>query len=98
MLSEKIPKVLCLLNERQQRLYLAMEAEDIGHGGVLLVSHASGISRKTIIKGKKEYQELENSTKLAGVEKVMPVGRIRKEGGGRKELKEQNPRLLKTLD
>ena len=98
MLSEKIPKVLSLLNERQQRLYLAMEAEDIGHGGVLLVSQASGISRKTIIKGKKEYQQLENSTKLASVENVLPVERIRKEGGGRKDLKEQNPELLKNLD
>lgn len=98
MLSEKIPKVLSLLNERQQRLYLAMEAEDIGHGGVLRVAQASGISRKTIIKGKKEYKELENSTKLAGVEKVMPLERIRKEGGGRKDLKELNPKLLKTLD
>ena len=79
MLSEKIPKVLSLLNERQQRLYLAMEAEDIGHGGVLLVSQASGISRKTIIKGKKEFQDFENSSKLAGIEKAMHVERIRKQ-------------------
>jgi len=53
MLSEKIPKILSLLNERQLRLYLAMEAEDIGHGGVLIVSQASGISRKTIYQRKK---------------------------------------------
>ena len=36
MLNDKIPKVLSLLNERQQRLYLAMEAEDIRRGGVQL--------------------------------------------------------------
>ena len=75
-----------------------MEAEDIGHEGVLIVSKASGISRKTIIKGKKDYQEFENNAKLSGSENVMPVERIRKEGGGRKDLKEQNPKLLKTLD
>lgn len=98
MLNDKIPKVLSLLNERQQRLYLAMEAEDIGHGGVLLVSQASGISRKTIIKGKKEYEELKNSPALTSVENVIPSERIRKEGGGRKDLKEQDPKLLKTLD
>ncbi len=98
MLDEKIPKVLSLLNERQQRLYLAMEAEDIGHGGVLLVSKASGISRKTIIKGKKEYHEFESSAKPSVIEKGMPVDRIRKSGGGRKDLKEQDPKLLKTLD
>jgi len=78
MLSEKIPKILSLLNERQLRLYLAMEAEDIGHGGVLIVSQASGISRKTIIKGKKDYQEFENNAKLSGSENVMLVERIRK--------------------
>jgi transposase len=98
MLNDRIPKVLSLLNERQQRLYLAMEADDIGHGGVLLVSQASGISRKTIIKGKKEYQELANISKLPVVKKPLTVERIRKEGGGRKDLKEQNPKLLKTLD
>jgi len=75
-----------------------MEAEDIGHGGVLIVSQASGISRKTIIKGKKDYQAFENNAKLLESENVMPVERIRKEGGGRKDLKEQNPKLLKTLD
>jgi len=58
MLSEKIPKIFSLLNERQQRLYMAMEAEDIGHGGVLIVSQASGISRKTIIKGKRIIRSL----------------------------------------
>ena len=98
MLNEKIPKVLSLLNERQQRLYLAMEAEDIGHGGVLLVSRASGISRKTIINGKKEWQEFEKNAKRKGVDMVIPTGRIRKEGGGRKDLKEVDPKLLKTLD
>jgi len=28
----------------------------------------------------------------------MPVERIRKEGGGRKDLKEQNPKFLKPAD
>lgn len=98
MLNEKIPKVLSLLNERQQRLYLALEAESIGHGGVLLVSAASGISRKTIIKGKKECQELEKNTELKRVGNVVSIDRVRKEGGGRKDLKEQDPRLLKTLE
>ena len=53
MLSEKIPKIFSLLIELQQRLYFAMEAEDIGHGGVLIGSQASGIYRKTIINGKR---------------------------------------------
>src|ERR1035438_1379942 len=44
---------------------------------VYLVSQASGISRNTSIKGKKEYQELGNSTKLTGVEKGVSIERIR---------------------
>ena len=61
MLKDKITKILSILNEHQKRLYLAMEAADIGHGGVLLVSKASNVSRKTIIKGKRELQELSQS-------------------------------------
>lgn len=98
MLNEKIPKMLPLLNERQQRLYLASEAESIGHGGVLQVSEASGISRKTIIKGKKELKELDSNRRLNNTEKANSISRVRKEGGGRKDLMEQNPKLLKALD
>ncbi len=68
MLEDKIEKVLSILNERQKRLYLAMEAEEIGHGGVLIVSKASNVSRKTIIKGKKELHEFKKKdrTGIAG--------------------------------
>ncbi len=34
-----------------------METEEISHGGVLIVSKASNVSRKTIIKGKKELRD-----------------------------------------
>ena len=59
MLEDKIPKVLSLLNERQKRLYLAIEAEEMGHGGLLAVSQASNVSRKTIINGEKNCCGLE---------------------------------------
>lgn len=71
---------------------LAAEAEDIGHGGVLQVSEFSWISRKTIIKGKKGLRELNASSQQLASEN-MAEDRIRKAGGGRKELKEQNPEL-----
>jgi transposase len=96
MLEDKISKILPILNERQQRLYLAAEAEEIGHGGLLLVAKASNISRKTIIKGKKELLELE--TAEGGLEDILPAERIRRQGGGRKNIKESDPELMSKLE
>ncbi|MDP1621082.1 MAG: ISAzo13 family transposase [Bacteroidales bacterium] len=88
-IDKKIEKVLPFLNEKQQRIYLASEAEYLGFGGVTAISEASGISRPTIILGKKEINE-----------KVVEFSqdRIRKKGGGRKKIYEKQPRLLKELD
>ncbi len=88
-IDKKIEKVLPFLNEKQQRIYLASEAEYLGFGGVTAISEASGISRPTIILGKKEINE-----------KVVELSqdRIRKKGGGRKKIFEKQPRLLKELD
>ena len=88
-IDKKIEKVLPFLNEKQQRIYLASEAEYLGFGGVTAVSKASGISRPTIILGKKEINE-------SDIE--FPHDRIRKQGGGRKRLFEKQPRLVKELD
>ncbi|MBL7137987.1 MAG: ISAzo13 family transposase [Bacteroidales bacterium] len=88
-IEKKIEKVLPFLNEKQQRIYLASEAEYLGFGGVTAISEASGISRPTIILGKKEINE-----KII----ELPHDRIRKKGGGRKKLHEKQPRLLKELD
>ena len=98
MLEDKIEKVLSILNERQKRLYLAMEAEDIGHGGVLIVSKASNVSRKTIIKGKKELLELKKKDTTQIADEILTVDRIRKEGGGRKDITETNPGLMNKLE
>lgn len=90
-LNERIKRVAPLLNEKQRRQYLAVESEIIGHGGLLEVSKASGLSRKTIIKGKKEL--LDKTT-----DNSRNNERIRKEGGGRKNLKEKDPGLIKALE
>src|SRR5476649_559403 len=90
-LDERIKKVVALLNEKQRRQYLAIESEIIGHGGLLEVSKVSGLSRKAIIKGKKElvYTTTNDNS---------PNERIRKEGGGRKSLKEKEPGLMRALE
>jgi hypothetical protein len=63
------------LNERQQRHFLGLEAKGLGHGGIQLVSQAFGAGRNRVSRG---LQEVKSGEQL-------PVGRIRKEGGGRKK-------------
>lgn len=73
-------------NELQWRIYLGTEAEKIGYGGVSAVARDSGSDRKTIRKGITE-------SKLP-IEK----NRVRKTGGGRKSLKENDLTLIKDLE
>jgi hypothetical protein len=90
-LKEKYDLLLPLLNEKQMRIVLAADALYYGHGGITLVSETSGITRATIHNG---INELENKS----IEKIIDNQRIRKEGGGRKPVKEKDPTLIKDLD
>lgn len=63
------------LNERQRRHFAAIEAKNLGHGGIKAVSEAFGISVVTIREG---IKELENQDELA-------QNRVRHSGGGRKK-------------
>jgi len=87
--GQLILKVLGSLNEAQARWYVAKEALFLGRGGITTMHELTGMSRTTIIKGKKELQ---NKGPL-GYE-----GRIRKPGGGRKCLECKNPRLKISLE
>jgi hypothetical protein len=86
-LKEKVAALLPYLNERQRRLFLAVEARALGHGGVVRVARAAGVSRPTIQQGLRE---------LSG--SVAPPERVRRVGGGRKSLAERNPALLTDLE
>jgi len=77
-----------LLDERGRRLMAANEAQLLGYGGVSLVSRACGLSRKAIAKGMGEIR--------AGI--VLPAGRVRRIGAGRKKITERDPGLADALD
>ena len=66
-----------LLDERQKRLYAALEATQMGHYGVPQASALFGLHPNTIRKGKAELSDLENSP--------VPAGKIRRAGSGRKK-------------
>jgi transposase len=88
--ENRIKTMLPLLNERQRRLFLAVEAEAIGYGGVSQVSSASGVSRVTITQGIKELKS----------ENIGAMGneRSRKGGGGRKKVTEAYPNIYCELE
>jgi hypothetical protein len=78
------------LDERQRRIWAATEAEAVGYGGVSLVSRSTGISRRAIHVG---LHELHTNAR-----EVVPAGRVRRSGAGRKRLTEAQPGLLAALD
>jgi transposase len=87
-LAARFAVLLPHLNERQQRLALAVEARLLGHGGVRAVAQVAGVSETTVRKGVVELE--------AG-EAPFPPGRVRRPGGGRKAAAQQDPELLPAL-
>jgi len=76
------------LNERTRRIWAATEARALGYGGVSLVARATRISRRAIQVGLREIQ--------SGI--VLPEGRVRQSGGGRKSAIYHQPDLQEKLE
>ena len=87
-LAAKINTMLPLLDEKQKRVFLALEANALGHGGVKLIHQISGVSQTTIIRGKKELDAGDYITSK----------RIRKIGGGRKKLTEKYENIKREIE
>ena len=77
------------LNERQWRLYLAVEAKKIGRGGISTVAQEAQSTRTTIRRGIAELED--GPGYVAG-------DRIRGSGGGRKRRSAQDPTLVADLE
>lgn len=87
-LKQKFRLIWPLLNERTRRLTAANEALQLGYGGVSLVHRACGLSRKAITQGMNEIEQGDASL----------AERIRRPGGGRKNLTVKDPQLGDALD
>lgn len=87
VLDAKFAVVLPHLDERQRRLYLASEAEALGHGGIAAVARLAEVSESTVARGREE---------LAGG--AVMLGRVRRPGGGRKSAAERDPGLVAALE
>jgi len=84
---EKYQQMRSLLNEKQWRQYLALEAKE--RGGVSLVAQEAGVSPNTIRRGVREVEAGEGYT---------PGDRQREKGGGRKKESEKDASLLADLE
>src|SRR5512135_2832666 len=84
---EKYQQMRQLLNEKQWRQFLALEAKE--RGNILLVAREAGVSKHTIKAGRREME--------AG-EVFSPGKRIRGEGGGRQKQEEHDPSLQADLE
>ena len=78
-----------LLNERERRVWAAVEAKALGYGGISAVARATGISRRAIHVGLRE---------LSTQRSFCPAQRIRRSGGGRKPLVRTQPELPDALE
>jgi len=78
------------LNEQTRRVWAAIEARSLGHGGISAVSEATGLSRNTIAAGQRTLEEAPEATVVAGG--------IRKPGGGRKRVEDQDVGLIEALE
>ncbi len=85
-------KMMPYLDEKQRRLFLAAEAEAIGHGGITSVREISGASRNTISSGVLEMNQNDSP------ENSSSDNRIRKKGAGRKTAREKNPGLYEKIE
>jgi len=74
------------LDERGRRLFAAAEVKAAGRGGMAAVSEITGIARSTIQRGLLDL----DAPALAG-------SRVRREGGGRREIADNDPTLINDL-
>src|SRR5438552_4326248 len=86
MLAALFESVSPHLDERQRRLLAGAQARVLGHGGIRLVAAAAGAGETTVSLGVAELE--------AGEE---PLGRARREGGGRKRAAVTDPGLVPAL-
>src|SRR5271168_3096268 len=85
-LEQKYDLLFPHLNERQQHLVAALDADQLGRGGIALVARVTGLSRPTLYRAIQSLQQ-----------PPLPVERIRHPGAGRKGLAEQDPHDRRQL-
>ena len=76
------------MNERSRRLWAGAEAKVLGNGGIAILIRATGLTRKTVVRGIGELRD----------KQIISDERVRCPGGGRKCKVEVVPGLAKALE
>jgi transposase len=85
-MTSMFQQVLPHLAENQRRYLLGAHARMLGYGGVTAVARMAGVDRNTVQRGALEIDR--------GIE---ATGRVRRPGGGRKRVEEEEPELPAEL-
>lgn len=88
-LAEKYTSIAPLLDERQRRCWLGVEARALGRGGVSVVARATGVSRTTVTAAIRE---------LGDAVGAPPPDRVRRRGAGRPSVRVADPELVAALE
>ncbi len=87
-IKKKFRAIAARFDEHTRRIWAATEASVLGYGGISLVARATRISRRAILVGLREIKD----------ETILPEGRVRKPGGGRKLAVHHQPDLPGRLE
>jgi transposase len=88
-IERRYRKISSNLSEKSRRRWAAIEAVELGYGGISALSRATGLNARTIRRG---IEELEGGAAQIGGR------RQRKPGGGRRKLSEKQPEILGELE
>src|SRR5271155_2594491 len=91
-IRHKFQTLKVVLDERSRRQWAAAEAKELGYGGVSAGARATGFARDTIQLGLRELDYRQQHP-----EEPTP-DRLRKPGGGRKQLIATDPALASALE
>lgn len=97
IIAKKFSQISPYLNEKALRIWAAIEALSIGRGGITFVSKATGIARSTIHIGISELERTNDNDEESG-KVITKCERIRRVGGGRKTIVENDSTLKKDLE
>lgn len=89
--ARRFAAIAPFLDVGQRRVWLGVEAREVGQGGVSGVGRATGVSRPTVSGG------------IGGIDQSVedgwwPPGRVRRAGGGRKAAADTDPGLVSALE
>ena len=87
VMGPELEVLLPVLDEKGRRLVLGAVARAAGDGGVTAVANVTGAGWQTVADGAAEL----------GSGDVVPAGRVRRPGGGRKKLADTDPGLVPAL-